>query len=377
MHLRRGSRAHRRGGSMGSVGSSLDAEDQEGNEGSSEWNFHPQPQNGKHRTVANNYYKLVIRCGSGWMAARDYFSKLHFTNLHTQSCLNAARDDHGRSLDEVLATRSLTLGDSPYKKDTIPIQPLFHPFLRLPPELQELILLTSTSLFGTYNMCHDTQLFPQPNPTSQSPISLSTLLRISPHITHTLHPYILASTNFHFGLTGFTNFLWQLGPSSRSQLQHLTFHFGKMAILHCIRWLAPDYVFELFEPPVVTDPRSLQYFWRCQVRDLAKEVHLSTLTIDVRGMAADSLPLVTRCVREIFGSVERVRFVETQSDGKVDVLGDEDERVVLAKRGVGWRVGCKRYFERYRRYQYFMRFELLGSEMEVMERRMVGWEWDE
>ncbi|KAF2856848.1 hypothetical protein T440DRAFT_11239 [Plenodomus tracheiphilus IPT5] len=330
-----------------------------------------QPRHGKHRSGA---YKLVIRCGSGWMSARDYFNKLHFSNLHTRQIARPS-SSHNRNLDEVIADRSGTLGATPHSRDTVAIQPLFHPFTRLPPELQEHILFTATSLFGTYNLCHDNQLFPQPKSQSTQPvqscISLSTLLLISRRLNHTLTSYIFASTTFHFGLTGFTNFLWQVGPSNRPRIRRLTFHFGKLALLHCIRWLAPDHVFELFEPPVVTKPLSLQYFWRCQIQDLAQEVHLQTLTVDVRGVPTKDLRMVVRILKAAFGGVERVQFVETETDGRVRVLGEEDERVDMA-REESWREMCRGYFERYRRYQYLMRFELLGRELEALEERVEG-----
>lgn len=349
---------------------------------SSERPLNPESQLRKHSSVANGYYTLVVRCGSGWVSAREYFNKLHFSTLHSQKNKRPPTSLN-RSLDEVPAGESKTLGTPSQPEDTVSIQPLFHPFTRLPPELQELILFTATSLFGTYNMCHDTHLFPQPGTCSAQPstytlhpqqscISLSTLFLISPHLNRTLVPYVFAATNFHFGLTGFTNFLWQAGPHNRSLVRRLTFHFGKSALLHCMRWLAPDHVFELFAPPVVTTPRSLQYFWRCQIQDLAREVRLLTLTIDVRGMPSQDLGMVTRMLKEVFGSVERVLFVETESNGRIRVLGEEDERVRMAREGASWRDMCRGYFERYNRSHYLMKFDLVGMEGAVLEERMDG-----
>lgn len=139
-----------------------------------------------------------------------------------------------------------------------------------------------------------------------------------------------------------------------------------------MRWLAPDHVFELFAPPVVTTPRSLQYFWRCQIQDLAREVRLLTLTIDVRGMPSQDLGMVTRMLKEVFGSVERVLFVETESNGRIRVLGEEDERVRMAREGASWRDMCRGYFERYNRSHYLMKFDLVGMEGAVLEERMDG-----
>lgn len=323
--------------------------------------------------ITQRYYKLVIRCGAGWMSARDYFNKLHFSNSQARKvCLRTY--PRGRTLDHTLAERSKNLGPPSDSKDTVKIQPLFHPFTRLPPELQELILFTATGLFGSYNMCHDSQLLGRPitsdteNP-NQRAISLSTLLRISPHINETLVPYIYHATDFHFGLTGFTNFLWQ-SSHRRCELRRLTFHFGKLALLHCIRWLAPDHIFELFEPPVVTEPRSLQYFWRCQIQDLAREVRLLTLTLDIRGIPLQDLPMVTRIMRESFGGVDRIHFVETDQLGNVTVIEHSDVRLAQLGEGKTWRELSHSFFEKYRRFQYFTKFSLLNEDMERLEELM-------
>ncbi|CBX94601.1 hypothetical protein IAQ61_009562 [Plenodomus lingam] len=381
MSKEQGSKVQKRKKSMDMFGSRvISDENHEEDTGTSDCLPNPQPPPGKYSSIPDGYYKLVVRCGSGWMSAREYFNKLHFSSLLVQKTLSPSTPNNG-SLDKILANRSKTLGTPPRLKDTVPIQPLFHPFTRLPPELQELILFTATSLFGTYNMCNDTRLFPQPDSnnaqlstsnlqSSQSCISLSTLLLISPHLNRALIPYIFAATTFHFGLTGFTNFLWQAGPQNRPRIRRLAFHFGKSALLHCVRWLAPDHVFELFEPPVVTTPQSLQYFWRCQIQDLANEVHLLSLTVDVRNMPVQDLGMVVKILKVVFGTVERVRFVETERNGRVKVLDEEDERVKMAMEGGTWREMCRGYFQRYSRHQYLMRFELVGVDGAVLEERM-------
>jgi hypothetical protein len=195
------------------------------------------------------------------------------------------------------------------------------------------------------------------------------MLRISKTINNAMVPYIYHSKTFHFGLTGFTNFLWQSGPFHRHQVQRLAFHFGKIALLHCIRWLAPDEVFELLEPPVVTNPRSLQYFWRCQIRELAREVDLLCLTVDLRGMPKEDIPMVDRILRSVFGSVKRIKFVETDGFGTSKEVGGEDERI-QGLNDTSWRELCRGYFERHRRHHYFFSMDLMRKGEAELERMM-------
>ncbi|XPS71268.1 hypothetical protein M3J09_003456 [Ascochyta lentis] len=141
---------------------------------------------------------------------------------------------------------------------------------------------------------------------------MATLFLISKAINEHMAAHIFRSTDFHFGITGLTKFLWQLGPLNRSRLQHLTLHFGRGSLLHCIRWLAPDLLYELFEPPVVTDPVNLTHFWRCQLRDLMKELNLLTLTIDTKDVPPTDVPLLIRILETVIGSVERIRIIGNQ-----------------------------------------------------------------
>jgi hypothetical protein len=303
-----------------------------------------QPSQPKPST-ANSYYKLVIRCGSGWLSAREYLNKLYFTHIR------ALKPQPGtfQNPNHMFALRSEALGPPPAQKDTVPIQPLFHPFLRLPPELQEMILMTAASLTRNFNLCPNEQLFPQPPAARRRKpaISISTLLRLSKPINSTMAPHIYRSTTFHFGNTGFTSFLWQLGPLHRPSIRRLTFHFGKQSLLHCIRWLAPTQVHELLEQPILTTPKSMAFFWRCMIQDLAKEVHLHTLTIDLRGVESGDVCMVARIMKDVFGSVQFVRFVETDDLGVTREITPGDERL----RDLGeksWRELCRVCFARHR-----------------------------
>ena len=83
------------------------------------------------------------------------------------------------------------------------------------------------------------------------------------------------------------------------------------------------------------------------VQDLAKEVHLHTLTIDLRGVESEDVCMVARMLRDVFGSVQFVRFVETDNSGLVKEIKEGDERV----RSLGdktWRELCRVCFVRHR-----------------------------
>ncbi|RMZ72156.1 hypothetical protein GMOD_00007154 [Pyrenophora seminiperda CCB06] len=290
--------------------------------------------------LPNNYYQLVIRCGSGWVSARDYLNKLYFSNL-------PARVSMLHTADYIFGKRSQALGPPPLPSDTVSIQPLFHPFLRLPTELQEMILMTAAGLTRHYDLCTGGGLLRSPRSSTESPISLSTMFRISPLFTDTMLTYIYHRTTFHFGLTGTTNFLWQCGPDNRRHIRRLAFHFGHGGLLHCMRWLSPDALYELVEPPHqnYTQP-GLPRFWRCQLRALVQEVHLLELTIDIKGVPESDVAMMVRIVVGAFGSVERVKIVETVGE-ETKVLGKEDERI-QGLRGETWREMTKRYVDKYR-----------------------------
>ncbi|KAG9187777.1 hypothetical protein G6011_05648 [Alternaria panax] len=318
----------------------------------------------------NSYYRLVIRCGSGWLSARDYLNKLYFSHLtadlpgrHIQCITDTA--------DYVFGIRSQALGPPPSNKDTVPIQPLFHPFQRLPTEIQEMILMTATGLTRDYDLTNDARRNSSKNPKATDRlISLSTMLRISHRIYATMQPYILHSTTFHFGLSGTTNFLWQSGPVHRPQIRRMAFHFGKNALLHCVRWLAADPIFDLLEPPQPSGGSGLPLFWRCQLRALAQEVHLLELVVDIEAIPRADIAMVVRILRGVFGSVERVRFVEGAASGNTKVIDEGDERLAGLEKG-SWREMVKGYIERYRRqigwHNWHFKMELVPLKEEEVD----------
>lgn len=210
--------------------------------------------------------------------------------------------------DEPHSARSKHTGSLFVARDTVKISPLFRSFLRLPQELQDEILYQAVGYTRTISLTCTVHV--RHASSSRSPSTISKLFRISRSINEHMGFHIFRSTNFHFGITGFTKFLWQLGPINRSNLQHLTFHFGKASLLHCIRWLAPDPIWELFEPPVATNPSTLTYFWRCQLQDLMKELNLSTLTVDIRDVPLEDVPMLVKIMNTAMGNVERIRVID-------------------------------------------------------------------
>ncbi|KAH5280240.1 hypothetical protein HBI72_017450 [Parastagonospora nodorum] len=316
---------------------------------------------------ARRHYKLVIRCGAGWMSARDYFSKLYISRLDVQLNNPVGRLEH----DEHLTHRSRALGPAATDDDSVTIRPLFHAFQKLPAELKELILMTAAGLSGSYDLRSDDYGTLQPGGKDRAAISLSTLFRVSKNITDHLQTHIYHSTDFHFGLTGFTNFLWQSGPEKRHEIRRLTFHFGKLALLHCIRWLAPDAIFLLFEPPVATNPRSLQYFWRCQIQDLVKDLHLFTLTVDIKQIDRTDLPMMIAIMKSAFGSIEKLRFVETDNKGITTPVTLDDKRLSELRKKHTWRQMCLEYYEAHRVHSYFYKFELLKGQVKDLEAIMA------
>ncbi|KAL5119474.1 hypothetical protein ACEQ8H_002539 [Pleosporales sp. CAS-2024a] len=310
------------------------------------------------------HYRLVVRCGAGWMSARDYFSRLYVSRLESARGQWVEHDEH-------LRHQSRALGPAMVDDDSVTVRPLFHAFKKLPPELQDMVLMMAASLRRSCDLRSDDYgTLVQPTK-DRAVISLSTLFRISKSITERLQLYIYHRTDFHFGLTGFTNFLWQSGPEKRHEIRRLTFHFGKLALLHCIRWLAPDSVFMLFEPPVATNPRSLQYFWRCQIQDLVKDLHLFTLTINIRHIAKSELPMMVAVIQSAFGSIKQLRFVETDSHGTTKPLDLNDERLSGLRRKHTWREMCLDYFQTHRTHSYFFKFELLKAQAEDLEAIMA------
>lgn len=81
---------------------------------------------------------------------------------------------------------------------------------------------------------------------------------------------------------------------------------------------------------------------------MAKEVHLRELVIDLRAIRQADIAMVVRIMKEFFGSVERVSFVETDYLGATTVVAAGDERLKEVDRYASWRELTRGYVDRYR-----------------------------
>ena len=81
---------------------------------------------------------------------------------------------------------------------------------------------------------------------------------------------------------------------------------------------------------------------------MAKEVHLRELIVDLRAIRQADVAMVVRIMRELFGSVERVSFVETDYLGATTVIAEGDERFKEVDRKTSWRELTRGYVDRYR-----------------------------
>lgn len=326
-------------------------------------------------------YTMVIRCGSGWMIARDFFNKEYFLQLQAERKAKELKEIWSK--EKRLGEKSggkLREGSLRFSahvphteaRNSVAVGPVFHCFLRLPQEIQDMIWVRASGLTGMYRPCrHRTSDYPVPHihenyyARPKSPISVSTMLRVCKSLNAHMAPWIYRTTKFQFELTGFTNFLWISGPENRKNLRRVTFKFSSLAPLHCLRWLSPDQVFMLFDPPAYTSPHGLQYFWRCQIQDLARELHIHTLTLDLQGVQPNHVQMVVRILRKAFGSVEFVKF---QEDGKAVEEGHPRLRDLKVKKS--WRDMCRQWFTTYRANQGYMSDERRAKTRQDLEKDM-------
>jgi hypothetical protein len=329
--------------------------------------------------TAGAKYVLVVRSGSGWMSARDFFNKEHSVMQQADKKTKAWRELWSKENRPVTPTATKTNKTTKPRRqplareaNTITIGPVFHQFLKLPQEIQDIIWVTAAGLTGMYRPCrHRTSDVPVPQvhenfyPRPDSPITISTMLRVCKTLNAHMAPWIYRTTKFQFELTGFTNFLWISGPANRTNLRRVTFKFSSLAPLHCLRWLSPDPVFLLFDPPAYTSPHGLQYFWRCQIQDLARELNLHTLTLDLQGVEPNHVQMVVRILRQAFGSVKHVKFLE---DGKEVPENHSQLRGLGEKKS--WRMMCREWFETYKANAGYMSDERRWKSSEDLESDM-------
>lgn len=205
--------------------------------------------------------------------------------------------------------------------------------------------------------------------TVESLTKLGTIFKISRSLNDHVIPWIYQTTSFHFENQGFTNFMWLSGPEKRPLIKQITLSFGTWALVHSIRWFAPDEIFSLFDPPMSLKPPAMQYFWRCQIRDLARELHLSVLTIDIHKIPENDVPIIARILPLCFGNVGRVRFVSAG-----DAINPDDERLKGLRQEKSWEDLCKDAFVRYRNMQYHdqcFSTTRKAASVEALEREMA------
>ncbi|KAF3051672.1 hypothetical protein E8E11_010544 [Didymella keratinophila] len=387
-------------------------------------------------------YHLVVRSGSGWLPARQFFDKRHFSirakeakKAHVRSLAKAAalnvlqrratdsladftarvhtapvnqvsvaappstshalaaptrtdlltrmsnlrariQSPNGRSVrkSQISETNETAIESLASRKDVVKISPLFHPFPRLPREIQDEIFYQAIGYTGKISIYRANTARNAPS-SSEPPITISKLFRISRSINEHVTTHIFRSTNFQFGMTGFTNFLWQIGPINRSHLQNLTFRFGKASLLHCVRWLAPDPIWELFLPPVATNPPSLTYFWRCQIRDLMRELTLLTLTIDIRDVPLADVSLLVRILKSAMGSTQDIRIIDNLGSAKKpNVCNQALYRRFPNFTEPTWRELALRYHADYKHLRWHMRQKLALYDRTVDVRPILD-EW--
>ena len=130
----------------------------------------------------------------------------------------------------------------------------------------------------------------------------------------------------------------------------MTLSFGNFALLHCIRWFAPDEIFTLFDPKLTPYNEDsgcgTQYYWRCVVRDLVAELQLKELTIDVEKVPREDVAFVVRCLRHCFGDIEGMRFI-----GKGGEAAGASVKTILSQ-PLSWSRLCRDAFVRHRNDPY-------------------------
>ncbi|ORX98074.1 hypothetical protein BCR34DRAFT_607053 [Clohesyomyces aquaticus] len=331
-------------------------------------------------------YRLLVRYGAGWIPAREYFDKIYFSRRNRRDLPYDPRVAH-----DISRRSSAPPSPKTQEKDEVGIGPLFPQFFNLPTEIQHTILgfvldkreyfkPASHTSFGNF-VSTDTRLgtifgytterrkrrctgkhaaAPAPN----TPIS--TVFLISKSLNQHLVPWIYRTTNFYFEDRGLTHFLWTSGPVNRGNIKKLTLEFGSTAVLHCLRWYAPDPIFELFDI-TLGDPK--QYLWRCQIQDLVRELHLSVLDIDIDYIKPEFIPFVARVLRRAFASVQTLRFTVMGV-----VLRVDDKRLDQVNPEKTWAELCRVISNRYYKGNTYGDFgdRYLGWTPEEFDGQMAG-----
>jgi hypothetical protein len=103
-----------------------------------------------------------------------------------------------------------------------------------------------------------------------------------------------------------------------------------------------------------------------------KDLHLFTLTINIKQIPAVDIPMIVAIMTNAFGSVERIQFVETGNNGATSTVSIKDERLSGLTKMSTWRDLCLDYYQTHRLHSYFFKFELLKGRAEDLESVMNG-----
>jgi hypothetical protein len=126
-------------------------------------------------------------------------------------------------------------------------------------------------------------------------------------------------------------------------VRKVTLAFGTFALLHCMRWFVPNPIFEAFGPEMGLCPPGMQFYWRCQIRDYVRELHLKVLNINLAHIPEKDLPLMIRSLRTCCAEIETIRF----NHNGVAIANDDPKLRALSE-AKSWGELCKDAFLRYR-----------------------------
>lgn len=81
--------------------------------------------------------------------------------------------------------------------------------------------------------------------------------------------------------------------------------------------------------------------------------------------------MIVAIMKCAFGSIEKMRFVETDKNGVTCTVEMDDERLGSLDKKHTWRQMCMNYYEAHRVHSYFFKFELLKGQVEDVENIMA------
>jgi hypothetical protein len=91
------------------------------------------------------------------------------------------------------------------------------------------------------------------------------------------------------------------------------------------------------------------------------------VTLNIEEIPVADIPMIAAIVKSAFGSVERIRFVETGSDGMICGVDMSDERLEGLRKKTTWKDMCTQYYQNHRVNLYYFKLELLKGQVEDLE----------